>query len=211
MKPTTIIFGARRITHMFTLLVMAFVSMSVNAIDIKAPPAIDIKAPPGAGAPSNSDHGMSLPSSNPLGGPMSDATLGQTMMQVEAEPPVKTRGAGGDRLERLFAARCRSVVFIAHKVKVDGKEQIGTGTGSIVSIDGHILTAAHVVKGSKMVAVGIFPSCKPGAQPEFFPAKVVKYEPNRDLALLQLTKLPSDIAIMPIGKLDGMKCVRVLQ
>jgi len=196
MKRTYLTTLGSRAAYVMAMFVMTFACTNAYAINIKAPA--------GANAPSGAAAGMA-PTSNPLTGPLSDATVGQTMMQVEAEPPVTTRGAGGDKLERLFAARCRSVVFIAHKVKDGDKEGIATGTGSIVSIDGHVLTAAHVVAGSEAVAVGIFPSCKPGAQPEFFPAKVVKSDPGRDLALLQLVKLPSDIAIMPIGKLDEVR------
>ncbi|VAX01686.1 hypothetical protein MNBD_GAMMA22-2082 [hydrothermal vent metagenome] len=197
MKQTAIILGAGLMAQLFLMPIIALAGMGINGLDIKAPD--------GASAPSHSGNGMSLPSYNPLNGPMSDAALGQIMMQVEAEPPIKTRGAGGNKLERLFAARCRSVVFLAHKVKINGKEGTYTGTGSIVSMDGHILTAEHVVSGSKMIAVGIFPSCKPGTQPEYFAAKVIKADSSRDLALLQLIKLPSDIAIMPIGKLDEVR------
>ncbi len=200
MKQTVIVLNVRLMLHMLTVLVMAVASMNINAIEIKAPPGASVVS-----HSNYSSNGMFLPSVNPLTGPMSDAVLGQIMMQVEAEPPVKTRGAGGNKLERLFAARCRSVVFIAHKVKINGKEGTYTGTGSIVSMDGHILTAEHVISGSKMVAVGIFPSCKPGTQPEYFAAKVVKSDSSHDLALLQLIKLPSDISIMPIGKLDEVR------
>ena len=191
----TPVFGIH-ITHVIAMLIMTLVTASASAINIKAPL--------GALAPSTSEPGFALPSGE-LSGPMSDAIIGQTLMQVEAEPPVTTRGAGGQKLERLFAARCRSVVFIAHRKGSKKDAPVATGTGSIVSIDGHILTAAHVVAGSKMVAVGIFPSCKPGAQPEFFPAKVVQRDASRDLALLQLAKLPADIAIMPIGKLAEVR------
>ncbi len=199
MKHNVTILGARFMAHLFFMMpVMALASTSINSLDINAPSSASVPS-------SNHSNNSMLPSSNPLTGPMSDAALGQIMMQVEAEPPVKTRGAGGNKLERLFAARCRSVVFIAHKVDTNGKKGTYTGTGSIVSMDGHILTAEHVISGSKMVAVGIFPSCKPGTQPEYFAAKVVKADSSRDLALLQLIKLPSDISIMPIGKLDEVR------
>ncbi len=177
-------------------LTTAFFSVSATASELDVPA--------NASAPSKLEQGLVLPSVGQILGPLTDPDISQTLMQVEANPPIRTRGAGGPALERLFAARCRSVVFIAHKVG-SKKTDIATGTGSIVSIDGHILTAAHVVAGGKRIAVGIFPSCKPGAQPEYFPAKIVRIDSSVDLALLLLVKLPSDIATMPLGRLDEVR------
>jgi len=146
-----------------------------------------------------------FPSGALFSDPLADPDLGKTLMGVEMNPPAVTRGSGGQELERLFAARCRSVVFIAHKVRRGGKASVSTGTGSIVSIKGYILTAAHVVKGSRQVVVGIFPSCKPGTQPELFKARVVRTDPSKDLALLKLTTMPYDIATMPIGRMNEVR------
>jgi len=148
---------------------------------------------------------FALPDESPATGLLADPEVGKTLRDVEANPPAISRGLGNDRTEKLFAARCRSVVFIIQRHIKDGRRTLGTGTGSIVSIDGHVLTAAHVVEGASEVAVGVFPSCKPGARPELFPAKIVRTDPGKDLALLRLTKLPSDISIMPIGKLDEVR------
>ncbi len=128
-------------------LTTAFFSVSATASELDVPA--------NASAPSKLEQGLVLPSVGQILGPLTDPDISQTLMQVEANPPIRTRGAGGPALERLFAARCRSVVFIAHKVG-SKKTDIATGTGSIVSIDGHILTAAHVVAGGKRIAVLLF-------------------------------------------------------
>lgn len=164
--------------------------------DLREPPA---HAQPAGPAP------KALPHPVELTGPMVDAGLGRQLMQVEANPPVTQRGAGGEALERLFAARCRSVVFIAQKITRGSETSYATGTGSIVSINGHVLTAEHVVEHSDEVGVGIFPNCKPGAQPEFYPARVVKRDRRTDLAVLQLTQMPSDIAVMPLGQIEEVR------
>lgn len=167
--------------------------------------AQELKAPANAQSPSKLTRSWPLPSPHALRGPMFDSKVGRSLIQVETDPPVNERGAGGESLERLFAARCRSVVFIAHRVGEGENASVATGTGSIITIEGHVLTAAHVVEGSEVVAVGVFPSCKPGAQPEYYPARVVRADKRTDLALLVLTKMPSDIAVMPLGQLDDVR------
>ncbi len=185
--------------------IIAILSTAVFSTPIAAAISTsDLDVPADAYAPSKLEQGFVLPSEGLISGPLTDAVISRTLMQVEANPPVRTRGAGGPALERLFAARCRSVVFIAQRYGKK-KSDVATGTGSIVSIDGHILTAAHVVAGSQRIAIGIFPSCKPGAQPEYYPAKIVRIDSSVDLALLQLVKLPSDIATMPLGRLNEVR------
>jgi len=185
-----------RLTHFaraFALTLAATLALSpVQASELSAP----AHAKSATGAPSV---GIGMPR-----GLMADAEVGQRLLRAEADPPT-TRGGGGVALERLFAARCRSVVFIVHKVTRGGETGYATGTGSIITIDGHVLTADHVVEGADEVAVGVFPSCKPGAQPEYFPARVVKRKQSADLAILQLTKMPSDISVMPLGQLDDVR------
>lgn len=167
---------------------------------------LTLEAPPNARKASASAQIPGLPTADALAGPMSNPVIGKTLMHAEADPPEITRGGGSAGLEQLFAARCRSVVLVAN-VKGQGKDAklAGTGTGSIVTMDGYILTASHVIEGGDSVMVGIFPSCKPGAQPEFFATRVVRNNPIADLALLQLKTLPSDIAVMPLGSLDEVR------
>lgn len=167
---------------------------------------LSLEAPPSAKAPGAANKTINIPARSALSGPLANAGIGKLLMQSEADPPPTTRGAGGSGLERLFAARCRSVVLVI-AIEKKGSEFVegGSGTGSIVSMDGHILTAAHVMGNNEVAAIGVFPSCKPGTKPESFVARVVRRDPVKDLALLQFTDLPSDIAIMPLGQLDEVR------
>ncbi|MDH4285694.1 MAG: serine protease [Gallionellaceae bacterium] len=134
---------------------------------------------------------------------MANAKVGETFLRAEADPPEITRGSG---LEGLFAARCRSVVLVVNlQGSGDGTKVMRTGTGSIVTMDGHILTASHVIEGNAAVAVGVFPNCKPGATPDFYAVDVVRNDTATDLALLQFRQLPSDMSIMPLGSLEEIR------
>ena len=67
---------------------------------------------------------------------------------------------------------------------VVGEEKEGSGSGSVIDTDGHILTNEHVVSGASKLAV----SFGDGKQ---YPAKVVGSDPGTDLAVLQVD-MPKD-------------------
>jgi S1-C subfamily serine protease len=159
------------------------------APDTAAAPATD--APPFALAP---------------GGTLADVAVARELADYEMKGLPGSRGAPTSVSERIFAARCRSVVLIVAATRgEDGKESLGTGTGALLSREGYVLTAAHVVAGASKIAVGAFPTCEPGAQPEPIEAKLIKVDEVADLALLQVPKLPRDPVLMPLGRLDEIR------
>ncbi len=75
---------------------------------------------------------------------------------------------------------------------VNDKKKRGLGAGVIISDDGKILTAAHVVHSADAVHVEL----KDGQK---IPAKVIGSEPLADLALLQLQQLPEGLSVAKLG------------
>ena len=73
----------------------------------------------------------------------------------------------------------------------------GLGSGVVISADGKILTAAHVVQIADAVHVEFQNGDKALA-------KVVASIPSADLALLQLTKTAGPLAYVPLGDSDTM-------
>ncbi len=165
-------------------------AMGTGALVLAQP----ILAPETASAPSRPDTGLDL---HP-GGILTNVSVVQAIGGVEVDPPEATRGAGGADLERVFEARCRSVVTVA--------TTSGSGTGSIVHPDGYVLTNAHVVAGANELAVGIFPNCRPGTQPDMFKARLFRVDEVADLALLKLESMPaSRVDVMPLGRLSDVR------
>ena len=71
--------------------------------------------------------------------------------------------------------------------------EAGVGSGTVISRDGKILTAAHVVQTADEVLVEFFDGTS-------IPARVVSSDPVTDLALLQLSQpVPAKIAVSPLG------------
>ena len=71
----------------------------------------------------------------------------------------------------------------------------GIGSGFVISDDGLVVTAAHVVQAADEVIVEFLDE-------EKVPARVVKSDPSSDLALLRLESVPAGIATVELGDSD---------
>ena len=104
---------------------------------------------------------------------------------------------------KVFKRVSGSVVVILTEEKVlppdtyEGKKVSaqGLGSGVLVSKDGKVLTAAHVVQTADTVSVE-FPNG------EIVKAKVVSSEPPADVALLQLERVPASAVVAKLGDSD---------
>jgi len=109
--------------------------------------------------------------------------------------------ASANQLSKLFEKASPSVVILhtferVPKINPATKERMtsieGLGSGVVISKEGLILTAAHVVQVSDSVHVEF----KSG---EKILGKVVASEPTADVALIKLEKLPKDMKVATIG------------
>ncbi len=104
-------------------------------------------------------------------------------------------GARGQNMGDLFRQVNPSVVVIRAKgsdVESSGMTRfVETGSGVLVSADGKIMTAAHVVHSMDEVVVEFLGG-------EKIPAKVISSEPAADLSLIKLQRVPpgSKVAIL---------------
>ncbi len=106
-------------------------------------------------------------------------------------------------LGKVFKRVSGSVVVILTEEKVlppdtyEGKKVSaqGLGSGVLISKDGKVLTAAHVVQTANTVKVE-FPNGK------VVKTKVVSSEPPADVALLQLERVPASAVVAKLGDSD---------
>lgn len=118
---------------------------------------------------------------------------------------VEDRGEA-PRLDRVFDRVHASVVTIRTVGKSTETDRFGrlasasgVGSGVLISDDGRILTAAHVVQTADKVQVEF-----PGG--ETVPARVLSSLPAVDLAMIQLTEAaPEDASIATLGDSDPMR------
>ncbi|HEY5885548.1 MAG TPA: trypsin-like peptidase domain-containing protein [Pyrinomonadaceae bacterium] len=75
----------------------------------------------------------------------------------------------------------------------------GSGSGSVIDQEGHILTNHHVIEGATKVAVSF------GGQKNY-PATVVGRDPDTDLAVIKLVELPREgLTVIPLGDSDRLE------
>ena len=73
-----------------------------------------------------------------------------------------------------------------------------TGAGVLISADGKVMTAAHVVHSMDEINVEFLGG-------ETVPARVVSSEPAADLSLLQLDRVPPGIKVAPLADSDRVR------
>lgn len=113
-----------------------------------------------------------------------------------AEPP----------LEVLFEEVAPSVVMIRTTAanplatRADGADatEEGLGSGVLVSLDGKVMTAAHVVQAVDTIEVRF-------TEEDWIPARVLSSEPAADVALIQLERLPGEARVAKIGDSDRVQ------
>jgi len=77
--------------------------------------------------------------------------------------------------------------------------QEGSGSGSVIDQEGHILTNHHVIEGAQKVAVSF------GGQRNYA-AQVIGRDPDTDLAVIKLLEKPKEpLTIVPLGDSDKLE------
>jgi S1-C subfamily serine protease len=111
-------------------------------------------------------------------------------------------GARGQSMGDLFRQVNPSVVVIRAKgsdVESSGLTRfVETGSGVLVTADGKVMTAAHVVHAMEDVTVEFIGG-------EKIPAKVVSSEPAADLSLLKLQRVPASAKVATLGDSDTVR------
>ncbi len=73
----------------------------------------------------------------------------------------------------------------------------GSGSGSIIDDQGHILTNNHVVRGARELEVQI--------EDDKYPARVVGTDPNNDLAVIKVNAPRERLTVIKLGTSNGLQ------
>ncbi len=125
---------------------------------------------------------------------------------TESAPPVITNAAAPDELNNIEVYKKLSPgVVNVHSTSyardffgyVEPRE--GSGSGSVIDQEGHILTNHHVIEGAQKVAVNF------GGQKNYA-ATVIGRDPDTDLAVIKLVERPREgLTIVPLGDSDKLE------
>jgi S1-C subfamily serine protease len=121
-----------------------------------------------------------------------------TLVSAGRPAPAEAQAVGD-----VFRKVSPSVVVIRSKgrdVSLSGQVRFGEiGSGVLISADGKVMTAAHVVHAMDEISVEFIGG-------ETVPARVVSSEPAADLSLLQLDRVPAGVRV---SRLADSRTVRV--
>ena len=100
----------------------------------------------------------------------------------------------------VYRAISPGVAFITSTSYTPGffggvEEGQGTGSGSVIDQQGHILTNYHVVEGAQKLTVSL------GGN-KIYPATVVGRDPDTDLAVIKIDPPPGGLTVVPMGDSD---------
>ncbi len=125
---------------------------------------------------------------------------------TEGAPPVITNVAAPDEINNIEIYKKLSPgVVNVHSTSyardffgyVEPRQ--GSGSGSVIDQEGHILTNHHVIEGAQKVAVSF------GGQKNYA-ATVVGRDPDTDLAVLKLVERPKGpLTVVPLGDSDKLE------
>jgi S1-C subfamily serine protease len=111
-------------------------------------------------------------------------------------------GVGAQNVGDVFRAAAPSVVVIRARGREVGSSGVTgfgeTGSGVLISADGKVMTAAHVVHAMDEVKVEFLSG-------ETVGAKVIASEPAADLSLLELDHVPAGATIAPLADSDTVR------
>ena len=77
------------------------------------------------------------------------------------------------------------------------QEGKGSGSGSVIDSNGHILTNYHVVEGAQRLTVSF-------GGDKTYPARYVGGDPDTDLAVIKIDSPPAGLAVIPLGDSDAL-------
>jgi serine protease Do len=124
-------------------------------------------------------------------------TMGACALLAASNDDARAQSVG-----EVFRAVASSVVVIRAKgrdVTAAGQERFTeTGSGVLVSGDGKVMTAAHVVHVMDQITVEFLGG-------ETVAARVVASEPAADLSLLQLERVPPDATVATLADSDTVR------
>ncbi|HVF29950.1 MAG TPA: trypsin-like peptidase domain-containing protein [Pyrinomonadaceae bacterium] len=77
------------------------------------------------------------------------------------------------------------------------QEGKGSGSGSVIDSNGHILTNYHVVEGAQRLTVSF-------GGDKTYPARYIGGDPDTDLAVIKIDSPPAGLAVIPLGDSDKL-------
>ena len=132
-----------------------------------------------------------------LVGARGDNRAGETKSVAEiTDPSVATDEKNNSEIYKAMSPGVVNITstatnYVQGWFEVYPQESTGTGSGSVIDKEGHVLTNFHVVQGAQKLEVML------GNEP--YKAEVIGADPDNDLAILKINAPAKDLTPIPLG------------
>nr|AIA16101.1 Trypsin-like peptidase domain protein [uncultured bacterium] len=115
------------------------------------------------------------------------------------EPTLATEEQNNVEVYKAISPGVVSIKSTSYRQDFFGQveEGQGSGSGSLIDAQGHILTNYHVIEGAQKLSASI-------GGDKTYPATVVGGDPDTDLAVIKIDAPPSQLTIVPLGDSDTL-------
>jgi S1-C subfamily serine protease len=127
------------------------------------------------------------------------AAFSEAMPAGVTDPSLATDEQNNIEVYKAISPGVVSVKSTSYRQDFFGEveEGQGSGSGSVIDEQGHILTNYHVIEGAQKLAVSL-------GGDKTYPAKVVGGDPDTDLAVIQIEAPRDQMTIVPLGDSDKL-------
>jgi putative serine protease PepD len=135
-------------------------------------------------------------------------TFAETNNETNAETPIPgvsdpAKVSDEQNSIEVYRAVAPGVVSIKTSAKFEDffgrefEEESGSGSGSVIDKQGHILTNYHVIEGASKLTVSF-------GGDKVYPATIVGGDPDTDLAVIKIDIPPSELKVVEFGNSDKL-------
>ena len=102
-----------------------------------------------------------------------------------------------------FIKHCRRVWHLLLRLRINRifgaaiRKDKGSGSGSVIDTQGHILTNYHVIENAQKLTVSL-------GGDKVYPAKVVGGDPDTDLAVIKIEPPKEGLTVIPLSDSDNL-------
>lgn len=127
------------------------------------------------------------------------AAFSEAMPAGVTDPSLATDEQNNIEVYKAISPGVVSVKSTSYRQDFFGQveEGDGSGSGSVIDEQGHILTNYHVIEGAQKLSVSL-------GGDKTYPAKVVGGDPDTDLAVIQIDAPHNQLNIVPLGESDQL-------
>jgi len=115
------------------------------------------------------------------------------------DPALATDEQNNVEVYKAIAPGVASIKSTSYRQDFFGQveEGSGSGSGSVIDAQGHILTNYHVIEGAQKLSVSL-------GGDKTYPARVVGGDPDTDLAVIKIEAPASELTVVPLGDSNNL-------